>query len=464
MVCLTVAHGTPLPRPLADARQIGHTRERHGDACRGVLGKDWQMGRRRGFFAELQHQAQLAAKQQAQAERAQARAHAAAVREAEQARRRAERAAAAATRASAAEHKAAEREAKRLHEEARLAEVDELNAQLEEIADELESILAATLTVDDFVDLEELRVTPTHPPFPRADLEVPIPPVEPVSAPPEPVFVEPEAPTGIGGIFGRKRHAVAVAEARDAFEAEHERWKAEAAAVPARQLKQIEQRDALEQQRLRDLQTVRDSYQRECEARERKAAQANESLDALITGLEAGDHSAVQEYVGIVLSNSVYPEILSVEHDYEFDPETRELDLTVSIAPPAELPAENSYRYVKAKDEIVATALPKKDLKARYASVVYEVALRTLHEIFEADRTARIGTISLRVATHAKNPATGLQTQIVFVGVAAERDSFMAFDLHNVVPLATLEHLGAAASKNPYELVGIDEAPGVRGR
>lgn len=339
-----------------------------------------------------------------------------------------------------------------------------MNAELEEIADELGSILAATLTVDDFVDLEELRVRANHPPFPRTDLEVPVPPVEPISAPPEPAFLEPEAPTGIGGIFGKKRHAAAVAEAREAFEAKHEKWKAEAAAVPARQLDQIQQRDALEQQRLRDLQSARDSYQRECEARETEAAQANESLDALISGLAAGDHSAIQEYVGIVLSNSVYPEILSVQHDYEFDPDTRELELTVLIAPPDELPTEKAYRYVKAKDEIAPTALPKKDLKARYASVVYQVALRTLHEIFEADRAARIETISLRVATDTRDPATGLQTRIVFVGVAAERDAFMAFDLHNVVPLATLEHLGAAASKNPYDLVGIDEAPGVRGR
>jgi restriction system protein len=422
------------------------------------------MGRRRGFFAELQYQAQLAAKQQAQAERAHARAHAAAVRQTEQARRRAERAAAAVARASAAEQKAAEREAKRLYEEARLAEVEELNAELVETADELESILTATLTVDDFVDLEDLRVTAMHPPFPRSDLEVPTPPVDLISVPPEPAFSEPEAPTGIGGIFGKKRHAAAVAEARETFEARHKEWKAEAAAVPARQLEKMKHRDALEQWRLGDLQAARDSYQRECDAREAEAAEANESLDELISGLEAREHAAIQEYVGIVLSNSVYPAILSVQHDYEFDPDTRELELTVLISPPDELPTEKAYRYVKAKDEIATTAMPKKDLKDRYASVVHQVAVRTLHEIFEADRAAQVETISLRVATDTKDPATGLQTQIVFVGVAAEREAFMAFDLHNVVPLATLEHLGAAVSKDPYGLVGIDEAPGVRGR
>jgi restriction system protein len=90
--------------------------------------------------------------------------------------------------------------------------------------------------------------------------------------------------------------------------------------------------------------------------------------------------------------------------------------------------------------------------------------VRTLHEIFEADRAGKIQTITLHVATETKDPATGLERRVAFVGVGAERDSFMTFDLHNVVPAATLEHLGAAVSKNPYELVGIDEAPGVRGR
>src|SRR4051812_22490372 len=205
------------------------------------------MARRRGFFAELQYQAQQAERRQLQAQRAQARAHAAAVREVERARRESERAATAAARASVAERKAAEREAKRLHEEARRAEVDELNARLAEIEDQLDSILVATLDVDDYVDLERLRVTATHPPFPRSELETPTPAVVPVSPPPEPEFVEPDAPTGLSSVFGgKKKHAVAVAQAREEFEALHRKWQAEAAAIPARQLEQMQERDAAE--------------------------------------------------------------------------------------------------------------------------------------------------------------------------------------------------------------------------
>ena len=422
------------------------------------------MARRRGFFAELQYQNQLAAKQQAQAERAQARAHAAAVREAARAQREAERAAAAASRASVAEQRAAEREAKRLHAEARLAEVDALNTKLAEITDELDCILSATLHVDDFVDLDTLRSLAHHPPFPRADLEEPTAAVTPISAPPEPAFVEPEAPTGLGSVFGgKKKHAAAVEAARAQFDAEHQAWKAEAAAVPGRQLEQIQQRDALEEQRLRELQVARDAYASECQAREAEVTEANERLDALIAGLQSGAHAAVQEYVGIVLGNSVYPELLSVEHDYAFDPDLRELTLVVLISPPDGLPAEKAYRYVKAQAEIAATALAKTFLKTRYANVVHQIALRTLHEIFEADRAGHIQTITLEVGTETTDPATGRERRIVFVGVGAERGSFMAFDLNNVVPAATLEHLGAAMSKNPFELVGIDGTPGVRG-
>lgn len=420
---------------------------------------------RRGFFAQLHHQNQLAAKRQLQAERAAGRANAAAQRQAEQARKQYERATAQVARASAAEQKAAEREATRLHEEARLAEVASLNAQLAETYDQIDSILSATLEVDDFVDLEQLRVMAEHPPFARTDLEVPTPPPTPISPPPEPVLTEPEAPKGLGGVFGgKKKHAGAVAAVQAAFAVAHQAWQAEAAAVPARQLRQMQDRDATEQKRLVRLEQVRGEYRRECEEREATAAAANQMLDELINGLQAGVDSAIQEYVGIVLGNSVYPEVLSVEHDFEFDSELKELALTVLVSPPDGLPSEKEYKFVKAKDEITATTLPKKDLKDRYAAAICQVALRTLHEVFEADRAGHINTIALTVATEAIDPATGLNKRTALVAVGADRASFVTFDLSNIVPLATLQHLGASVSKSPYDIVGIDGSQGVRGR
>ena len=72
-----------------------------------------------------------------------------------------------------------------------------------------------------------------------------------------------------------------------------------------------------------------------------------------------------------------------------------------------------------------------------------------------------IKTISLEVGTEDILPATGKASYITFIAAAAERDTFIDFDLSGVVLAATLKHLGAAISKNPYGLVAADST-GVR--
>ena len=72
-----------------------------------------------------------------------------------------------------------------------------------------------------------------------------------------------------------------------------------------------------------------------------------------------------------------------------------------------------------------------------------------------------IKSISLELGTETISPATGQPTYVPFVAVAASREEFENLDLSAVVPAATLEHLGAAVSKNPYALTPITAA-GVR--
>jgi restriction system protein len=416
---------------------------------------------KRSFLAEHMYQTQVSAAQKQRDATAAAKAQEKAARDAERAQAAAARAAASANRASAAEQKAAEKEALRLHQEAAQAEVESKNAQLAAMYDEIDSMLATTLAVDDFVDLEELRSVATHPPFDRGDLELATPMPAPITGPTEPVWVEP--PTA-KGLFGKKKHAEEVAALRAEFDRQHSAWQAEMAEVPGRQLAAMQSHQALEQQRIASLAAERTRYAAECEQRERDTAAGNAALDALIAGLAANREDAVQEYIGIVLSNSVYPECFPVEFDHQFDSMMRELTLTVTVPAPATLPTAKEYKYNKAKDEIAATAASAKECKDRYANAVAQVAVRTLHEVFESDRSGRIQTIAVTVGTSAVNPATGLNGFVPLIAAAADRATFTQFDLSQAVPSATLQHLGALVSKNPYELVAIDTSKGVRGR
>lgn len=419
---------------------------------------------KRGFFAELAHQQRLAEKRREQEARAAARAHAAAVRKAEQAQRQAEQARVRAQKAAVADQKRAVAEAKRLHLEAMQAEVESRNAELGERYEQLDTLLAATLDVDDHVDLEALRVVAEHPPFARTDLEVELAPPPPIQPPPEPQWVEPAPPKGLSGAFGgKKRHEATRTAAWQEYQANHQAWQQEVARIPALQLEQMQAHQAAESHRLEELARARTFYDQECAARQAEVDETNRSLDELIAGLAVGAAPQVQEYVSIVLSNSVYPDFFPVENDFEFDDQLHELTLRITMPAPDEIPTQKLFRYNKAQDEIAATDHPKKAIKDRYASLVHQVALRAVHEVFEADRTGCIQTISLTVSTDSIDPATGQIVTTPFVAFATDRERFEAIDLSLIVPKATLEHLGALVSKDPFGMVAIDTSKGVRG-
>lgn len=52
---------------------------------------------------------------------------------------------------------------------------------------------------------------------------------------------------------------------------------------------------------------------------------------------------------------------------------------------PEQLPTIESYKYVKTRDEIIEKQLSESAKKTLYESVIYQICIRTIHELFEAD-------------------------------------------------------------------------------
>ena len=420
---------------------------------------------KRGFFAEMNYQTQQAEKRKKAQQAANYRAQSAAEREADRSRKAAERARMAASRASVADQKTAEREAARLHVEYKNAEVAALNSDLARIHEEVDGLLAWTLEIDDYIDLESLKSTAEHPPFDPGVLGNVTPAMPALVYPPEPTYAEPSGPSALGAAFGgKKRHQEAVERARSAHESARLKWHEEATAQHTAYVAEQARREGVEQRRLASLAAAESAYKEECLQREAEAEARNQELATFINELAFDVESAIREYVGIVLSNSVYPEAFPVSHDYQFSLDTRELTLTATVPEPSTIPAVKEYKYTKAKDEITTTLLPVKAQKDRYAGAVWQVAVRTLHEVFEADRAGKVHSIALTVGVDRIAPATGRPETVPLVIVSADRESFSSFDLEKVVPQATLAHLGAAVSKSPFDVTPADTSRGVRAR
>lgn len=333
------------------------------------------------------------------------------------------------------------------------AEVDAKNQGLAAVYDDLDNLLNWTLDVDDYVDLEALRQVAEHPRFDHPDLEIPSTPEPLIPAPVEPSRSEVESPKGL---FGRKKKfEEAQAEAEADFVKRWTAYQTELQSLASRRAEQTARYAEVESTRKAALGAARAQYANESQAREKVVADQNARLDEFITNLGYGTAEAIQEYVGIVLANSVYPEHFEVEYEAEFEPTTAELSLKVVIPGPDRVPTIKSYKYTRASDEITTVALSQREAKTRYAGITHQVALRTIHEVFEADRRSLIQAISLEVATQANNPATGKYESFILVAVGASRERFMEIDLSGVIPEATLGHLGAALSKNAFDLAPV---------
>lgn len=390
------------------------------------------MGKKSGFGKTLRAIDQIQrGSQQAAAARARANAAAASASTA------AERAAAAAEARNQREAErsalAADKEQKRLYLGSRAAEVEQLNEQPNAYATYLESgILAATLHVDDYVDFEKLKRPAELPEFHPGTLAVcePLPQLAQF-VPPELSWSEKLVP-GAGA-----KYVVKVKEGGAAYE---------------NALREHAARDA---DRQRQLAEARDAYDQHVTRARAEATAQHAEIDKLHHAFDEGQPEAVVHYFSLVLERSVYPETFTKHHKMAFVPESRQLVIEYELPPLSAIPKVKAWKYVKTQDRVDEVARPASQIKPLYSRVLAQVALRTLHEIFEADRGAKLESLVFNGYVDTIDRATGKPVSPCLLTVRATRDAFLALDLTHVEPAACLRGLSAAVSRDPAELAPV---------
>jgi restriction system protein len=327
---------------------------------------------------------------------------------------------------------AQEKEQKRLYLESRAAEVEAMNDQLDAFVTALESLLVATLKVDDHIDFESLKEKPEPLPFAPGDLATAA--LEPrISAflPPEPSALARLVPGAKG------KHERAVADAHVRFE--------QATAAHA----------DTEGERKKALAQVQKEYDEYVAALEAQAQAKHRVIEEIRGRFDARDPDAITWYFSAVLDASVYPTGFPKKHRLAFVPESRQLVVEYELPPVSIVPTTRRYRYIRARDAVEEGARPQTQIRALYAQIVAQTALRALHELFEADRTNALETLVLNCYVDTVNAATGQPARPHLVTVRSSKDQFAALDLAHVEPTVCLKGLNAAVSRSPHELVPV---------
>lgn len=365
-----------------------------------------------GFLADMQREAERQRREQE--------------REARRIQREQERAVREAQKLAAQQ----EKERKRLYTESRVQEVENLNSELDRTVEELENLLAATLTIDDFIDLDSLKTPFEEPGFNDLGYGKPEP---------RPSFKEPVPPSKFQQVMlgGKAKHEAAVELAK----AEHE------VAVDEWSKREKEREAALEKLQVKYLQDV--EVKREAHEKE------DQQIDEFKSNLTEGKADAVVDYLGMVLERSRYPDNFPKAHKIAYVPESKQVVLEHDLPDFDVVPDVKIYRYVKSRDEITTTAKPATQRKSLYSGTVAQIALRTAHEIFEADREENVDTLVYNGMVDTVDKRTGKSVRVCLVSFRVTRDEFEELQLDRVDPHECLKGLNAGVSKSPAELAPV---------
>ncbi len=375
------------------------------------------MGRNRGFTRTLV-QIQREAEREA---RARAAAETRAAREAERAQRAYERALA-----------AEEKERKQLYQQARAAGVALQNQELEEQVARLRLLLADTLQVNDVLDFEVLKDAAPLPTFEPGPLAHPTPTPDPATFKPPPLtWLQSKVPGA------KAKHTTAWKQGERAYEAAVGAWQ------------------EAERQRTNGLEAAHAEHERTLAEVQARLDRQHAEVEAFRAAFLAGEREAVLEYFHLVLERSSYPDDFPQQFKLAYIPHNQELVVEYELPGYDVVPAMRSFTYVQRSDSVTQSKRPDKERRELYKTVVSQVAIRTLHEIYEADIPRHVESIVFNGYVDTVNAATGRPEQPYLVTVRAFRDRFLDRDFSRLDPETCLQDLSARVSMRPDELKGV---------
>jgi restriction system protein len=115
------------------------------------------------------------------------------------------------------------------------------------------------------------------------------------------------------------------------------------------------------------------------------------------------------------------------------------------------LPRTVSYSFVKTRKEIIEKQMPQKEFDAFYDSIIYQLTLKTIHEIVTADFNNTVATLVFNGYVHGTSLATGNDFTSCIVSLSVTKEDVLKLNLERVDPkecFRSLKGLSIGALKN----------------
>lgn len=308
----------------------------------------------------------------------------------------------------------------------------ERSTEAQEELDGLEHLLTSVLGVDHTIDWEQLK---DRSPFPSAE------PVRPKDepAPREPDISDPQFQPVLNFItrlippIRDKEHS----RVRALFQSARQSW------LNARA--EAERRNKQHLQEYANAHAAREASKAEWqEDRRKRNAAIDESKQAYLDRRP----ESIPEYCKMVLSTSKYPDTFPSDASIEFVEESRTIVVDYCLPDITALPTLKEVKYVATRDAFQEVLVNDAWLNRTYDSVLYQIALRSLYELFQADVANAIDAVVFNGWVNSVDKATGKEVNACILSLQASKSEFMDINLAQVDAKACFKKLkGVSAAR-----------------
>ena len=317
---------------------------------------------------------------------------------------------------------------------------DELTADAINRFQNLGTILAYTLKVDDRVDWESLKDKSKYA-FPKS-----FPETKPTSSPETQPTYNPPKIGFFDVILGRK--AGMLADAEGSFHSATRAWEEREHQRSAKLAKAV---DAWEKRQ----KAFWDDHLAKKAIFEEEQTASHAEVERLRSEVSQGNEEAVIEHASLVLEASNYHSLFEKSYLIQYNRDKRLLKIAYDLPSIDTLPSVKAVKFVKATGELRETHITDREKKANFESACYQICLRTVHEVIEADEGSNIDNILFNGFVNFVDPAKGVEQRSCLLSVLVNKPAFSTIDLSRVEPKACFKSLKGVSAASLASLAAI---------
>ena len=186
-----------------------------------------------------------------------------------------------------------------------------------------------------------------------------------------------------------------------------------------------------------------------------KRDEENKLVDEKKEKYLSGDVNTIFDYWDMVMANSDYPTYFPQEFELDYNIESKLLVVEYQLPAPEHLPTLQEVTYVQSRNTFNEKHIAKTKFNTLYDNVIYQVVLRTIHELYSSDKIGAIQSIVFNGYVKSIDPATGHEVEPCILTVQVSKDEYKNINLENVEPKVCFKSLKGIGSSKLHSLTPI---------